>query len=109
MSYDINQVLSSPKLDLNQIFVKLVGKGGPYAGKQRELAKLVGIDATQISRLKGGGMPELKDHWRFSLRVLFLCMDLEMITEHDLLGLKGHGHHEDSNHSKTGKTSAHTR
>lgn len=109
MSYDINQILSSPKFDLHQIFLNLVGKGGPYAGKQKELAKLIGIDATQVSRLKGGGMPELKDHWRFSLRLLFLCIDHDMITDRDLLGLKGHGHPQDSSDDKAGETKTNTR
>jgi len=103
MSYDINQVLSSSKFDLNQIFLKLVGKGGPFEGKQAELGEIVGIDQTQVSRLKGGGMPELKDHWKFSIRLLFLCLDQGLITEYDLRGLGGNGPDEDSSGAKARK------
>lgn len=103
MIYDINKVLSTPKFDLNKIFSELTGEGGIYEGKQKELGKLVGIDQTTVSRLKGGGMPELADHWHFSLRVLFLCLDLGMITERDLLGIGRRGPTENNSGPTAGK------
>lgn len=107
MSYDINQTLSSPKFDLNEIFSRLCGKGGPFEKKQAELGKLVGIDQTQVSRIKGGGMPELRDHWKFSLKVLFLCTELGLITDRDLQGIKVYGNDDLPDSPKAVKAKTH--
>ena len=72
---------------------------------QAELGERIGASQSVVSKMRTGS--DWATHWHIFLKLLPLCIELDLIAERDLLPPRPHGPQSHSSHHKTSTPKAH--